>query len=111
MIGVCLMPSSELYVDHAGVSQAGQAAGDVGTNLATTSGQTAPGRVAAARAFPAWATSQAILDLDAAHTEVINGHVEVIQNTAAGIQTAVSTFVSTDATTAQHIAGVMPGGI
>lgn len=105
------MPGPELYVDHVRVSQHGQTAGDVGTNLAATSGQTASGRAAAARAFPAWATSQAVLDLDDAHTEVINGHVGLIQNTAAGIQTAVGTFSSTDATTAGDIAGVMPAGI
>lgn len=111
MIGVCVMPGSELYMDHARVSQHGQAAGDVGTNLAATSGNTAPGRVAAARAFPAWATSQAVLDLDAAHTEVINGHVEVIRSTAAGIQTFIGIVDSTDTTSARDIAGVMPGGI
>ena len=99
-------------MDYARVSAAGQAAGDVGTNLSITVDQTAPGCVAAARAFPAWATSQALLDVHAAHTESVSGHVESIRATAAHIQTSVGLTAGADNTSARDAAGVVtPGGV
>jgi hypothetical protein len=99
-------------MDYAGTNAAGQACYDVGTNLAVNLDQTAPGCTGAARAFPAWATSQVVLDLHAAHTETINGHVEVIRSTGSDIQTSVQLTAAADNTSAADAEGIaIPGEI
>jgi hypothetical protein len=95
------MPDTgQLIMDYGSVSAAGQAAGEAGVSLAMTVDQTAPGCTAAARATPAWATSQAILDLHAAHTATVNGHIEVIRSTAAGIEASVDITKGADSSAA-----------
>jgi hypothetical protein len=92
--------SGQLIMDYGSVSAAGRAAGEAGVSLAMTVDQTAPGCTAAARATPAWGTSQAILDLHSAHTVTVNGHIEVIRSTAAGIEASVDITQSADSSAA-----------
>jgi hypothetical protein len=104
------MPDSvQLIMDYGRVSAAGQAAGEAGVSLAMTVDQTAPGCTAAARATPAWGTSQAILDLHVAHTQTVNGHIEVIRSTAAGIEASVDITRGADSSAASA-AGSITGG-
>ncbi len=104
--------SQELIMDYGKTNAAGQAAIDVCTNLGVTSDRTAPGCVAAARAFPAWATSQAVLDLHAAHTDALDGHIKVIRSTGNGIQGSVAITAAADNTSARDADGiVIPGGL
>jgi hypothetical protein len=98
--------SQQLIMDYGRVSTAGQAAGDAATNLATTVDQTAPGCVGAARAYPAWATSQAVLDLHTAHTENLNGHISDIRSISAGIQGSVEITAAADRTSAADAEGI-----
>jgi hypothetical protein len=104
------MPGSELFMDAPRVSAGGYAAGDVGINLASARDRTAEGCVAPAQVFPAWATSQALLDVHAAHTESISGHINVIHATSAGIHGAVGFTTGADSTSAQTVAGVVIPG-
>jgi hypothetical protein len=100
------MPDS-LYMDYQPVRAAGQVCHDTGTNLAVTVDQTAPGCTSAARAFPAWQTSQAVLDLHSAHTEDLNGHVQTLHATGDGIQGSVDITSATDATTAGQAGSIV----
>lgn len=108
-IGVDQMPDSELYMDYAGVSAAGRAASDIGTNLGLTLDQTGPGCTAAALACPAFQTSAAVIDVHAAHTQNIHGHIQVINSTASGIQGSVTLTSSTEKANSSNIAGVISG--
>ena len=103
--------SQQLIMHYGKTNAAGQAAIDISTNLSTTSDRTAPGCVSAARAFPAWATSQAVLDLHAAHTEALDGHITVIRSTGNGIQGSVAVTAAADNSSARDAGGiVIPGG-
>ena len=98
-------------MDAGRVTAVGQATGDIGTNLATCMDRTAGDCVGTARAFPAWATSQATLDLHAAHTENLNDHVTVIRTTGSGMQASAELGVAADNRSAGYAAAVIPGAL
>lgn len=100
------MPDS-LYMDYQPVRAAGQTCHDTGTNIAVTSDQTASGCTSAARAFPAWQTSQAVLDLHTAHTENLNGHVQILHATGDGILGSVDITSAADAATAGRAGSIV----
>jgi hypothetical protein len=77
--------SQELIMDYGKVNAAGQAAVDIGTNLAVVLDQTGPG-----------ATSQAVIYLDGVWTEHVNGHIDYIRRTGNGIQASVDITAAAD---------------
>jgi hypothetical protein len=98
-----------LIMHYGKVSDAGQAAGDISTNLAVTLDTTAPGCVGAARAFPNFQTSQALLWVHGQHTEVFNTHIANLRTTADGIQGSVVVTAAADSQSSSDAAGVVTG--
>jgi hypothetical protein len=103
--------SQELIMDYGKVNAAGQAAVDIGTNLAVVLDRTSSGRTAGPRSFPG-ATSQAVIYLDGVWTEHVNGHIDYIRRTGTGIQASVDITAAADSSSARDAKGVaLPGGI
>jgi len=97
--------SQELIMDYGKVNAAGQAAVDIGTNLAVVLDRTGSGRTAGPRSFPG-APSQAVIYLDGVWTEHVNGHVEYIRRTGNGIQASVDITAAADNSSARDAAGI-----
>jgi hypothetical protein len=93
--GMQMGDSQELIMDYGKVNAAGQAAVDIGTNLAVVLDQTGSGRTAGPRSFPG-ATSQAVIYLDGVWTEHVNGHIDYIRRTGNGIQASVDVTAAAD---------------
>jgi len=101
--------SQELIMDYGKVNAAGQAAVDIGSNLAVVLDRTSSGRTAGPRSFPG-ATSQAVIYLDGVWTDHVNGHIEYIRTTGSGIQASVDVTAAADNNAAGD-ARTIPGGI
>jgi hypothetical protein len=103
--------SQQLIMTYGTVSAAGQAHHDIATNIAVVSDRTAPGCVAAALAYPTWASSHVVRDLHAKHTQHLDDQITAMYSTADSIQGSVVTIAGADNTSARDAEGIVPGGI
>jgi hypothetical protein len=100
------MPDSpNLYIDYGKTNVAGQNCSDIGTGLGVLA-DNSDGCVAAARAFPAWATSEALITVHAAHKDNIKDHGTYLVGTGNDIQASVGIISSADNTSAKDAAGI-----